>query len=89
MPIPPDWSQGLREFVEGWWKATQDGDVLDDQYKGDAPFPKFVLTERAESWDQFLGWLNELKGSWCFRGQRDAQWLLSTSLDRAGRVDSQ
>lgn len=49
---------------------------------GDNPFPRFVLTERAESWGGFIEWLNELQGSWCFRGQREAEWSLSTSLDR-------
>jgi hypothetical protein len=88
MPIPPDWSEGLLEFVEGWSKAAEDGGGLGDEYLGDAPFTKFVLTEQADSWDQFLGWLSELKGSWCFRGQRDAQWLLNTSLDRALRKDN-
>jgi hypothetical protein len=46
------------------------------------PFNKFVLTEKAKSWDQFLRWLDELRGSWCFRGQREATWLLHSSLDR-------
>jgi hypothetical protein len=92
MPIPPDWSKNLREFVKDWAEATPPGGVVGKapaggekyaEYAGDAPFLNFVLTEQAESWDQFLGWLNELRGSWCFRGQRDARWLLSTSLDRA------
>jgi len=84
MPTPPDWSQALREFVEGWGKAGEGGG---DEYIGDRPFTKFVLAEPAESWRQFLEWLNELKGSWCFRGQRDARWVLNTSLDRAVRRD--
>jgi FRG domain len=87
MPVPLDWSQNLREFVNGWWKANQDGCRSDD-YLGDAPFHKFVLTERAASWDEFLAWVNELQGSWCFRGQRNAQWNLDTSLDLAVRRDN-
>jgi hypothetical protein len=81
MPVPSDWAQTLRAFVEGWWTATEQG------VAGDAPFLKFVLTEHAESWEQFLGWVNELQGSWCFRGQRDARWPLNTSLDRAVKVE--
>jgi hypothetical protein len=81
MPIPPDWSQKLREFVKDWWNAEQDGRA------GDEPFDKLVLTERAASWGEFLAWVNELQGSWCFRGQRNAQWNLDTSLDRAVRRD--
>lgn len=45
------------------------------------------MNEQAQSWEDFLGWLNELQGSWCFRGQREAEWLLHTSLDRAVRRD--
>jgi FRG domain-containing protein len=52
----------------------------------DPPFDAFVLTEQAASWDSFLGWLNELQGSWGFRGQREAEWSLHTSLDRAAVV---
>lgn len=82
MPIPPNWSSDLRKFVESWDSRSAD-------YLGDAPFDKFVLTEPAASWDEFLVWVNELQGSWCFRGQRDAGWYLNTSLDRARkRYDS-
>jgi hypothetical protein len=52
-------------------------------YIGDGRLEHFILTERATSWDDFLKWLNELEGAWCFRGQREAGWLLNTSLDRA------
>jgi len=78
MPVPANWSQHLRVFVDEW-KLNPKG----EEYIGDRPFDKFVLTEQAASWDAFLGWLNELQGSWCFRGQREAGWLLYTSLDRA------
>lgn len=46
-----------------------------------------MLTEQTDSWNGFLAWAKELNGTWCFRGQREADWSLSTSLDRAVRVD--
>ena len=78
MPIPSDWSQQLGAFAE---KLKADPDLA----LGDEPFDKFVLTEAepTASWEAFLEWLHELKGSWCFRGQREARWRLHTSLDRA------
>ena len=82
MPIPPDWSQNLVTFVNDWKRKSKNGEFLSDEYWGDNPFNNFVLTERAKSWDHFLRWLDELQGSWCFRGQREAAWLLHTSLDR-------
>jgi hypothetical protein len=85
MPIPSDWAQNLKEFVNGWPKLTEDGRMVgsNKDYLGDNPFVHFVLTEKAESWDEFLAWVNELGEQWCFRGQRDASWNLDTSLDRA------
>jgi hypothetical protein len=76
MPTPSDWTERLREFLRGW-------NIGDDAYLGDRPFNSFVLTEQASSWEEFLRWLGELQGTWCFRGQRDAKWFLNTSLDRA------
>jgi FRG domain len=80
MPVSSDWSQKLREFVDTW-KQNPDS----REYLGDGSFPRFALTEQATSWDDFLRWTSELKGSWCFRGQREATWFLNTSLDRAVR----
>ena len=80
MPIPPDWSQRLSEFVGKW-------DSNKPEYQGTNSFDKFVVTERATSWDQFVGWLNELQGPWCFRGQREAEWSLQSSLDRRRKKD--
>jgi hypothetical protein len=77
MPVPSDWHQGLIAFVNEWKKNPGH-----EKYLGDQTFGEFVLTEQATSWDGFLGWLNELQGSWCFRGQREAAWWLDTSLDR-------
>jgi hypothetical protein len=82
MPVPSDWSERLREFVKGLWQASKEGRLADEDL-GDGPFDRFVLTESATTWDEFLVWVQELQGSWCFRGQRDARWLLNTSLDRA------
>jgi hypothetical protein len=78
MSVPSDWSQKLVAFVNEWKKNPDD-----EKYLGDQTFGEFVLTEQATSWDGFLGWLNELQGSWGFRGQREAAWWLDTSLDRA------
>src|SRR5271156_5170416 len=85
MQTPSDWAQNLTNIVENWPKASQDGirRTDDSEYLGDSPFKHFVLTEKAETWDEFLRWVNELKELWCFRGQRDASWNLDTSLDRA------
>lgn len=77
MPVPPDWSQKLRTCLDEWQRNS-----LAEKFIGDQPFGNFLLTEEASSWDDFLAWLNELQGSWCFRGQREAAWLLHTSLDR-------
>jgi hypothetical protein len=68
--------------VNDWKRKSNNGEFLGDEYLGDNPFNNFVLTEKAKSWDDFLRWLDELRGSWCFRGQREASWLLDTSLDR-------
>lgn len=78
----------LRSFVKEW-KSEKDPYVQFEKYLGDRPFEKFVLTapEPASSWNDFLQWVNELEGSWCFRGQREAPWKLHTSLDRAIKVE--
>jgi len=86
MPVPSDWAENLRAYVDELRKASESG-YPSDAYIGDAPFPNFVLTEYAESWDDFLTWAAELSGTWCFRGQRDARWVLNTSLDRSVRKD--
>jgi hypothetical protein len=78
MPVPSDWSQRLKAFV-----IERKMNPFAEKYLGDQTFGEFVLIEQANSWDGFLGWLNELHGCWCFRGQREAEWWLDTSLDRA------
>ena len=82
MPVPPDWSGNFTTFVNDWKRKSKNGEFLGDKYWGDNPFNNFVVTEKAKTWDNFLRWLDELRGSWCFRGQREAAWLLHTSLDR-------
>lgn len=83
MPEPSDWHQQFETFVETWKRNPQAR-----EYLGDAPFGHFVLTDYASSWAAFLEWLSGLKGTWCFRGQREASWLLHTSLDLAVRVNT-
>jgi hypothetical protein len=68
--------------VSEWKQKSRSREFLGDEYWGDNPFSNFVLAEKAKSWGHFLRWLEELQGSWCFRGQREASWLLHTSLDR-------
>jgi hypothetical protein len=62
MPVPSDWSHQLRQFVDEWKLNPEWA-----KYIGDQTFDSFVLVEQAASWDDFLGWLKELNGSWCFR----------------------
>ena len=83
MPTETDWFQQKKKAVEEW---NQNPDLCGRLY--DEFFDKFVWTETAASWDDFLAWLNEFKGTWCFRGQREACWTLQTSLDRAARVNT-
>ena len=59
MPVPPDWSKNFTTFVTDWKQKSDNGEFLSDEYLGDEPFDKFVLTEQAESWDHFLQWLHE------------------------------
>jgi FRG domain-containing protein len=89
MRTPPrqhrNWSQTFIAFVNDMKRKTKSGESRGDEYLGDNPFNNFVLIEKAKSWGQFLRWVEELQGSWCFRGQREADWLLHTSLDREVR----
>ena len=78
--------QRWRAGHDDMWNATTDRGSL-EKYLGDGPFENFVLSERASSWPEFLDWLKEVGDSWCFRGQREASWLLNTSLDRAVRIE--
>src|ERR1019366_498852 len=77
------WSENFTGFVNEWRRKSKNGEFLGDEYWEENSFDKFVLTEKARSWNDFLRWFEELQGCWCFRGQRQAAWLLNTSLDRA------
>ena len=79
MPVPPDWSQRLNEYIDRWKRNPMAEEYID------GAFANFVLTEHAASWDDLLAWGTELQGCWCFRGQRKAEWSLLTSLDRGVR----
>ncbi len=83
MPIPADWLERLRTYVAGWESA---GSLLPEEYLGDRPFRNFVLTERANTWDEVIDWIGEFDANWCFRGQQKFNWNLNTSLDRAVKV---
>ena len=85
MPIPPDWSQNFTAFVTEWKRKADSREFIGDEYLGDNPFGHFVVVEKADSWDSFLRWIDELGGYWCFRGQQEASWGLDTSLDRGVR----
>lgn len=84
MPVPQIWFQQMISIANEL-KPLNGLDRL--HILGDSPLEKFTVTEPAESWDDFSQWLNELKGTWCYRGQRESSWSLTTSLDRAVRVE--
>ena len=88
MPVPSDWFQQFNDFVKEF-KAVMSGPDRGAQepFHGDGPFDRFVLSESAASWHDFQQWLSELEGTWCFRGQRESEWSLDTSLDRAIKVE--
>jgi FRG domain len=80
LAIEAGWHQQLKAHVE-YLKSHPNWYDRDD-----GGFSEFVLTEKAASWDDFLGWLHKLHGAWCFRGQRETEWPLQTSLERITRV---
>jgi hypothetical protein len=88
MPIPSDWSQNFTAFVAEWKRKSDSGEYIGYEYLADNPFAHFVVVEKAESWDAFLRWIDELEGCWCFRGQGEASWGLDTSLDRGVRREN-
>lgn len=81
-----EWSQNLTTFIEERDRKREAG--TDHDYLGDGPFPNFVLTSKAKSWNDCLRWIAGLEGSWYFRGQREAAWGLATSLDRGVRREN-
>jgi FRG domain len=75
------WSpDNLRVFVDEW---RRNPNRPGDDYIGDNPFDRFAATQEATSWSGFLDWSNRLSDRWCFRGQRESEWTLHSSLDRA------
>jgi FRG domain-containing protein len=79
------WLESLRDFLGRREAAGTDAPFM-DEYSGEEAFEKFVLSGSAETWEDFHTWMRTLdEGSWCFRGQREAAWSLTTSLDRAVR----
>ena len=83
MPVPTDWSQKQEAVLDEY---KQSPDPCGSSY--DKLLSKLVWTdpEPAKSWEDFLDWIGELQGSWCFRGQRESAWPLRSSLDRDVRV---
>lgn len=81
MTTQANWFEGFSAFIAEWTRKRETGQ--DHDYLGDNPFPHFVLSSKAKSWDDFLRWVSGLEGRWYFRGQREAEWGLHTSLDRA------
>ena len=77
------WLEELKRHIQEGNADTSDryGSKY-DKYYGEPGFEKYVLIERAKSWDDFLLWISALDG-WCFRGQQETNWALTTSLDRA------
>jgi hypothetical protein len=78
--IEAGWQQNLKAHVE-YLKSHPNWYDRDD-----GGFSEFVLTEKAGSWEDFLAWVDNLYGAWCFRGQRETEWPLQTSLERITRV---
>jgi len=77
-----NWLDGLKVFVDNMLALEPGERMVSPKYGNEPAFPKFVITEQAASWEDFLLWTNRLNG-WCFRGQQETSWLLTTSLDRA------
>jgi hypothetical protein len=59
-----EWPQ-IKARVSGWKDNPERHESMSDE-----AFPSLVVTEQAESWDDFLIWSNSLHG-WGFRGQRE------------------
>jgi hypothetical protein len=84
LAIEAGWHSQLKAHVE--YMKSHANWMYERRYLNDGGFSEFVLTEKAASWDDFLAWLDKLYGAWCFRGQRETEWSLQTSLERLIRV---
>jgi hypothetical protein len=82
--IQAGWHSQLKAHVE--YMKSHSNWMYERRYLKDGGFSEFVLSEKARSWDDFLAWLDTLYGEWCFRGQRETEWSLQTSLERLIRV---
>jgi len=82
--IEAGWHSQLKAHVA--YMKSHPNWMRERRYMNDGGFSEFILTERAASWDDFLVWLDKLYGAWCFRGQRETEWPLQTSLERITRV---
>jgi len=76
------WLEDLKKHVEERDALGSDA-TFTDEYNGAPAFQKYVLTEEARSWKEFLTWVSAQQGDWYYRGQRESTWSLTTSLDRA------
>jgi hypothetical protein len=76
-----EWSQVKTRVNK--WKSCPERYFY--EYMADQTFASLV-TERVESWNDFLDWSGKLQG-WGFRGQRETVWALQTSLERIVRVN--
>lgn len=75
MTTTSKWPQQLRDAKE-WLKGV---DFPDDIL---APF---TASSVIDSVDDYLEWADERGARWVFRGQREFNWLLQTSLDRVSK----
>ncbi len=80
-----NWNERIKAIID---KVKADDDAA-RAFNYDPPYDEFFPAERIESWQALEQWVTQLDGSWCFRRQRDATWVLSTSLDRAVKIEHQ
>lgn len=81
-----NWQQRTTELVNGW-KANG--------YLWDKPlwaFDQFVEEDNVTTWGGLQKWLEQLDGSWIYRGQAKVErdpstWYLRTTLERKTRVN--
>jgi hypothetical protein len=72
----------VKSHAQGLKSGVYDSDVI----YGNASFNRLVVTDLAESWDDFLEWSSRLRNRG-FRGQMDASLPLQSSLEREIKVD--
>src|SRR5882724_4072257 len=77
-----EWSEELRNHLQERTALGSEA-TFTDEYNGAPAFQKYVLTEQARTWTDFLKWLNAQQGPWYYRGQKESTWPLVISLDRS------